>query len=232
MTDQLSDPLAPPDRPEQRPPEVGSVWKTADGRMVRVVAVNDRRIGIRNVATARLSYVQPYFFHRAHEEQDRAKTAAERTLKSIATMLGWENVPPQHVLEAEIAALKARAKGDVAVPARAHHQQDEETKDALSRVDGECSSQRQELPRKPPTGDSVADDYCVVCGELLARHFSPCRGVGDAAGVLRLLERLVGDGKRAAAIRVLDRHLRERPDDGRKLAQSEIGDLPAPKGTE
>jgi hypothetical protein len=35
----------------------------------------------------------------------------ERTVKSIATMLGWENVPPQHVLEAEIRALKARASG-------------------------------------------------------------------------------------------------------------------------
>lgn len=34
---------------------------------------------------------------------------AGRSVYSIATMLGWANVPPLHVLEAEIRALKARA---------------------------------------------------------------------------------------------------------------------------
>lgn len=34
---------------------------------------------------------------------------AGRALRSIATMLGWVNVPPQHIFEAEINALKARA---------------------------------------------------------------------------------------------------------------------------
>ena len=35
--------------------------------------------------------------------------SAERTLRSIATMLGWGNVPPRETLERNIAALKARA---------------------------------------------------------------------------------------------------------------------------
>lgn len=35
--------------------------------------------------------------------------SAERTLQSIAAMLGWENMPPRETLEREIAALKARA---------------------------------------------------------------------------------------------------------------------------
>lgn len=43
------------------------------------------------------------------QEAMAARDAAERTVKSIATMLGWMNVPPQDVLEAEIRALKARA---------------------------------------------------------------------------------------------------------------------------
>lgn len=38
-----------------------------------------------------------------------AQEDPERTLKSLAVMLGWENVPPRHILEAEIRALKARA---------------------------------------------------------------------------------------------------------------------------
>ena len=38
------------------------------------------------------------------EEQD-----ALRTLKSLAAMLGWMNLPPRHIFEAEIRALKARA---------------------------------------------------------------------------------------------------------------------------
>lgn len=41
---------------------------------------------------------------------DHTATEADRTLTSIATMLGWGNVPPRHMLESEIAALKARAK--------------------------------------------------------------------------------------------------------------------------
>lgn len=45
--------------------------------------------------------------------------ASNRILKSIATMLGWVNVPPQHIIEAEIAALKARVVVNTSAPR--HH---------------------------------------------------------------------------------------------------------------
>lgn len=37
-------------------------------------------------------------------------TSAQRILDSLAAMLGWGNTLPQHVFEAELRALKARAK--------------------------------------------------------------------------------------------------------------------------
>lgn len=43
--------------------------------------------------------------------------SAERTLKSIATMLGWETVPPRETLEREINALKSRVVGVPPPPA-------------------------------------------------------------------------------------------------------------------
>jgi len=46
----------------------------------------------------------------ADEAFDEAESP-ERTLKSIATMLGWMNVPPRETLEREINALKKRAEG-------------------------------------------------------------------------------------------------------------------------
>jgi hypothetical protein len=42
-------------------------------------------------------------------QEGRAESESERTVRSLATMLGWVNVPPRHILEAEIRALKARA---------------------------------------------------------------------------------------------------------------------------
>jgi hypothetical protein len=44
-------------------------------------------------------------------------TEAERTVKSLATMLGWENVPPRETLEREINELKHRAAALVSCPA-------------------------------------------------------------------------------------------------------------------
>lgn len=49
-------------------------------------------------------------------QEERPASEAERALRSIATMLGWENVPPQQVLEAEIRALKARAQSSPVPP--------------------------------------------------------------------------------------------------------------------
>lgn len=40
------------------------------------------------------------------------QSEAERTVASIAAMLGWMNVPPRDVLERDIAALKARVKDE------------------------------------------------------------------------------------------------------------------------
>jgi hypothetical protein len=50
----------------------------------------------------------------ASERAARTKTeldAANRYIKSIATMLGWEIVPPQRIMEIDIAALKVLARG-------------------------------------------------------------------------------------------------------------------------
>lgn len=44
--------------------------------------------------------------------EPKDEESAARTLKSIAAMLGWINVPPQRIFESEIAALKARARAD------------------------------------------------------------------------------------------------------------------------
>lgn len=44
-----------------------------------------------------------------HQSAPTPPETAERTLASIAAMLGWENVPPRETLEREIAALKHRA---------------------------------------------------------------------------------------------------------------------------
>jgi hypothetical protein len=41
-------------------------------------------------------------------------TEAERTIASIAAMLGWMNVPPRETLEADIRALKARVQASAA----------------------------------------------------------------------------------------------------------------------
>ena len=46
-------------------------------------------------------------------DQLAATREAERTVASIAAMLGWMNVPPRDTLEADIRALKARAMKEV-----------------------------------------------------------------------------------------------------------------------
>jgi hypothetical protein len=44
----------------------GSVWKASDGRLLRVVSLEPRRIGVRNMATNRLSYMQRRYFEQAN----------------------------------------------------------------------------------------------------------------------------------------------------------------------
>jgi hypothetical protein len=46
----------------------------------------------------------------AHNSSVEGRESAENTLKSLAAMLGWGNVPPRETLERDIAALKARAR--------------------------------------------------------------------------------------------------------------------------
>jgi hypothetical protein len=48
---------------------------------------------------------------RAQEQQEetrKQRAEAEMTLVSLGTMLGWMNIPPRHIFEAEIRAMKAR----------------------------------------------------------------------------------------------------------------------------
>lgn len=48
-----------------------------------------------------------------HEPAPQAQgESSERTLRSLAAMLGWGNVPPRHIFELEINALKAMAKAE------------------------------------------------------------------------------------------------------------------------
>jgi hypothetical protein len=41
---------------------INSIWKASDGRLLRVVTTVGRRIGVRNVKTRRLSYIQRRYF--------------------------------------------------------------------------------------------------------------------------------------------------------------------------
>jgi hypothetical protein len=42
--------------------EVGQAWSAPDGRLLRVVCVEDRRVGVRNERTGRLSYMRHFCF--------------------------------------------------------------------------------------------------------------------------------------------------------------------------
>lgn len=61
----------------------------------------------------RLGVTRP-FYYSAGDLMELANLIAEkkeleRTVQSIAKMLGWDNVPPRDTLERSIAALKVRA---------------------------------------------------------------------------------------------------------------------------
>lgn len=40
----------------------GQLWRAPDGRLLRVVSLEDRRIGVRNAETDRLTYMQRLYF--------------------------------------------------------------------------------------------------------------------------------------------------------------------------
>lgn len=60
-----------------------------------------------------------------------------RTVKSIATMLGWMNVPPRHVLEADIRGLKHRAASVSAVPETPDNKAMDDLRRAVAETIGE-----------------------------------------------------------------------------------------------
>lgn len=65
-----------------------------------------------NVSDFAESFPEVRYVLDLRQERDAAlarATQAERAIKSVATMLGWGNVPPQETLERDINALKARA---------------------------------------------------------------------------------------------------------------------------
>lgn len=90
---------------------------------------------------------------------------------------------------------------------------------------GDCWRQAQPVlhARVDP---SPLEDFCGTCGESMARHFTPCQLRPEAAGLLRLLVRLVNEQKTPAALRVLARHLHESLDDGKRLVQSRVDPSP------
>lgn len=71
-----------------------------------------------------------------------------------------------------------------------------------------------------------SEDFCPTCGELESRHFSPCNLAPDVDGVLRLLVRLVKEGKQPAARRVLARQMQPHSDDGQRVVQSPVREAP------
>jgi hypothetical protein len=105
MTDQIAD-ARPPTRADLLR-EQAELWRTdmADGGYVAHGAAKQLadvlQAAIEEVATLRA-------------ERDRL----QRTVASVAMMLGWGNVPPQDTLERDIAALKARVADATALRAR------------------------------------------------------------------------------------------------------------------
>lgn len=78
---------------------------------------------IHHLGGALRGMVEAYTAKRDAYERMRANyemSAEARAVRSIAAMLGWENVPPQDVLEAEIRALKARASASQEEPTQAN----------------------------------------------------------------------------------------------------------------
>lgn len=77
--------------------------------------------------------------------------SAERTVASIAAMLGWGNVPPRETLERDIAALKSRAvKGG---------REDEPTREYTIRICDDCYALKGEMCHEPE---------CVFCRRTMA----------------------------------------------------------------
>lgn len=92
-------------------------------------------------------------------------TPADRTLKSLATMLGWVNVPPQHIFEAEIRALKARV-ADLSL--------------RVERAEQELAEERR-VSREDPC-EQRAERYAMEAYELSGRLIKAEAALSTALG--------------------------------------------------
>lgn len=131
----------------------------------------------------------------AAEEELRARAAlpldtklseAERTVKSLATMLGWINVPPRETLEAEIRAMKARIK-ELARPSGAAEKSMEEARSRSPQQDGfAATASRDEL-----ITELIQQTECALVAQT---HLQRERTRADAAEVfLQQIRAVVAD---------------------------------------
>jgi hypothetical protein len=116
------------------------------------------------------------------------ESEAERTVRSLATMLGWMNVPPRETLEAEIRALKARSTNDFYRDLLGKDQRDK-----LSKAEADIDRLKKELAEAKfaPLGDNHHNAAaCPYCSPKLATQSS--RAITDSlveSGLVKASER-------------------------------------------
>lgn len=100
MTTPASSPPADPQGAQERTSDADYPMRLANLHKV----INEQHTEIVRLRALAASSTPPPADVGADQQED-----AERTVASIAAMLGWGNVPPRETLEADIRALKARA---------------------------------------------------------------------------------------------------------------------------
>jgi hypothetical protein len=109
--------------------EIDSVWKASDGRLLRVVSIEVRRIGVRNTETGRLSYMQRRYF-----ENDRAgvgwwlEPASSPLLESATTPDAVDPSVGTQERGPRATETSAGLLGDLEGPPRAEKEQEELTR--------------------------------------------------------------------------------------------------------
>jgi ABC-type transporter Mla subunit MlaD len=165
MTDQIAD-ARPPTRADLLR-EQAELWRTdmADGGYVAHGAAKQLadvlQAAIEEVATLRA-------------ERDRL----QRTVASVAMMLGWGNVPPQDTLERDIAALKARVADATALRAR-----DAQLEQALTAV---RTGARRPRGAAPMTRTFKAALEEIAKHEHCGAHEGYCQPLGQIAAAALL----------------------------------------------
>lgn len=123
-----------------------------------------------------------------------------RTVRSLARMLGWENVPPRETLERDVAALKARAQAPPASdPPGLEHQ---EIVVLIDKAHDELSAMcRRQWNREPaikwaiPARPGIDSD--LVIGEALSAARKLTARQSDPPGLVALVDKHI-DGLRRA----------------------------------